>query len=179
MTLLEEARVLLVARVAEDAVVRRGVRLSDGSMGFPIRHASDCLPAAMATVLEVDIRHVPDLRLDSRLRAGESPADIDRSARAAIDVFLARRGLRLVEHRRVPLVGRWVGVIPLLGGRPFMSHCLAMSGSAVLFDPMASLLSLLSPPRPHVLSLLFPLRPKVWGAADVGFGFSFEKKFNR
>jgi len=100
------------------------VRLADGSLGWLARRGGDCWPAVIGTAICVnDIRDVPDLRLDARLRAGESPEMIDRSARDAMEGFLASRGLAMVVHDELPLESeRWVGVIPL-GGKPVhVSH---------------------------------------------------------
>ena len=124
----------------------------------------------MATVLQVPIGQLPDLRLDERERAGMPPEDIYRVAQGEIDGWLAARGLQLVEHDRVPVdLPRWVGVIPFPGW--FSDHCLVLAGAEILFDPTP-----LTPP-PDVVQMLrrsgVPLRRRVWRPDEVEWGISF------
>jgi hypothetical protein len=108
--------------------------LDDGTLGYFVRRRDDCFAAAMSTVLEVPIAQVPDWRLDERKRAGENPELIGRSAWAETIRWLADRGLRLIEHRTVPVrARRWIGIVPMMG--IFNDHCLVMCHGQVIFDP--------------------------------------------
>ncbi len=116
-------------------------RLRDGTFGYFVRglRTDDCWAAALATCLQVPIDEVPDPRLDERLRAGEDPAEVDRSAWLALDRWLADRGYRMTVHCKPPTSRkRWIGIVQLPGW--FQSHCLVMSRDEVLFDPAAAVL---------------------------------------
>jgi hypothetical protein len=134
-------------------------RLADGSVGYYIQpgRADDCWRAAVATCVQVPPGEVPDPHLDERMDAGETPEEINRSACAERDDWLAELGLRLVIHGEVPVPRRrWVGVIPRPGW--FQDHCLVMCRGEVLWDP--------NPNLPFFAD---------WTAADVKWGFSFQK----
>lgn len=101
-------------------------RLSDGSTGYFMRRHDDCWQAAVATVLQVPMRELPDSRIDERLRAGESAEEITRSADEEMERWLADHSLRATVHTDVPLdEDRWLGYVPVLGA--FQSHCLVMA----------------------------------------------------
>jgi len=118
----------------------RTVDLPDGTVGWYVRlpRSDDCWAAAVATCLQVPIEDVPDPEVDARLRAGEDPGEIDRSAWEEFSKWLAERELRMVAHKSVPVARRrWVGIVPHAGA--FNDHTLVMSGSELLFDPMPEL----------------------------------------
>jgi hypothetical protein len=136
-----------------------GKRLHDGTIGYYVRmpRTDDCFQAAVATVLQVPINEVPDSRIDERLAAGWSPDKIDRSARKALDAWLAGRGLRMVFHDRLPVAEpRWIGVVPLPGA--FNDHSLVISRGELLFDPTMD---------------WGDVRLRLFGLRDVGHGISF------
>jgi hypothetical protein len=140
-------------------------RLEDGTLGYFVRwpRGDDCQAAAVATVLQVPIGEVPDPRIDERLAAGEVVGEIDRSAQDQLGQWLARRGLRIVVHRKVPAARRrWIGVIALPG--PFQNHCLVMDRSDFLFDPARL--------PDHALPGMGRLRR--WGIRDISYGLSFQ-----
>jgi hypothetical protein len=146
------------ARRAADADGQATTRLRDGTTGYYMRQGDDCWPAAIATVLQVPLEQVPDLRLDERVRSGEDPEEVSLSSWDTIEDWLRGRGLRMVVHRIVPAPRRrWIGVVPVQGD--FQSHCLVMAGRELLFDPAEAR----------------------WGtggcyqAKHVGFGFSFAR----
>lgn len=149
------------------------VRLADGTVGYYTRRGDDCWPAVAATVLQVPLAELGDLRLDERLLSGMSHVKVDRAAKADVKRWLTARGVRLVEHRRLPVhLPRWLGVIPFEGF--FVSHCVCMSYGEILFDPTPPL-------RPVDLAILrmqvgrpFVGDPAVWRSDQVEEGFSFE-----
>jgi hypothetical protein len=172
------------------------MRLADGSVGYAARSCDDCWAAALATVLQVPVHELPQLRIDERLRAGSEPEEVNRSVSREIGDWLAARSLRMVVHQEVPVdAERWIGVVPIEGW--FQSHCLVMRRGELLFDPAqhlrpheairgsASRLDLLAlaaqASSPQVNIALRDLRtaqqaaprPWVWGAGDVRYGFTF------
>lgn len=88
-------------------------RLPDGTTGysmFPDR-MDDCLRAAVATVLQVEPRAIPDPQIARRLLAGDDPDVITRETWALLERWLSERGLRVVHHETPPVdVDRWIGV---------------------------------------------------------------------
>ncbi len=118
----------------------------------------DCWQAAVATVLQCDIADVPDSSIDERLRDGVSPEEVNRSTWAELDEWLAERGIEMVTHRKPPVsIRRWIGIVPMMPGA-FADHSMVMSGSRVLFDPVAEV----------------DARPvRVFTVRDVRFGYSF------
>jgi hypothetical protein len=121
--------------------MEREVLLRDGTVGYYMRFPrfDDCWAAAVATCLQVPLKDVPDPCLDERLFAGEDPDEIERSAWREMHDWLADRRLRMIVHRKVPAPRRrWVGVVPVAHER-FGDHCLVMSRSEVLFDPISNM----------------------------------------
>lgn len=92
----------------------RRFQLDGGEVGYgvdPFR-LDDCLTAAIATAVQVDVAQVPDLRLSKRFAAGEDPAEISRSSWERLAHWAARRGLALVSHDELPADReRWIGVV--------------------------------------------------------------------
>ncbi len=133
--------------------------LSDGTVGYYARapRMDDCFCAALASCLQVPIGEVPDPRLDERLRAGDAPEVIDADADRELAVWLAERGLRMVEQPVSTAMSwsRWIGIVPLPGW--FNSHTLLMGLSRVLFDPTAEIGG----------------GVRVFGARDVRYGYCF------
>lgn len=168
-------------REAREALLRcsaRTVDLPDGTVGYFGRPAvkagyfrrDDCFTAAVATVLQLPISELPDPRFGERLAAGEDPEDIDRSARQQFARWLARRGLRMVTHRTLPVARRrWIGVVLQSGW--FMDHCMVMAGDRILFDPTEDFvfvaLAKLTPTAPR-------MRARVGAPEDVDYGISFQ-----
>jgi hypothetical protein len=145
------------------AIVSQPVTLRDGSLGYYARlpRTDDCFAAAVATTLHVPIEDVPDARLDERVAAGESIADVDRSAQLEWKKWLTRRGLRMVVHSKVPTNRRrWIGVIEL--GGPFNSHCLVMDRGRMLFDPS------------YIGDRLGRIRLLAFGPGQITHGLSFQ-----
>jgi hypothetical protein len=96
------------------------------------------------------------------MAAGEDPREINRSALAELDSWLAERQLRVVRHRKLPLrEGRWLGVCRMPGW--FESHCVVMRAGQLLFDPGAACVRSIGLYRP------------VWQftPGDVADGYSF------
>jgi hypothetical protein len=164
----EAARTVRRVRAAPPA------ELADGTLGYYVRwpRLDDCQAAALATALEVPIADVPDPRIDERLATGESADDIDRSAMAELDRWLAGRGLRMAIHcKEQPLSQRWIGICAMSGA--FQSHCLVMSGNEVLFDPARVPLE-----GGAVASAAWvgtkTGRLRQWGFEDISYGLSFQ-----
>lgn len=141
----------------------RTTHLSDGTTGFYMRpdRGDDCWQAATATVLQVPIDEVPDLRLNARVESGEHPDKIARSAWHSMEDWLNGHGLCMVVHRKVPVARRrWIGVVPCEGD--FQSHSLVMTRDDLLFDPAE----------------------RIWGSGGrytpehIGFGLSFQQLSN-
>jgi hypothetical protein len=132
-------------------------RLRDGTFGYSMECQTDCFQSAIATVLQVPKREVPDPQVARHLAAGKHPIEIERLTWAQLDRWLDDRGLRLIVHRTVPVARRrWIGIVPVAGW--FRSHCLVMSRGDVLFDPAP------------------PAEAHRWDATAVRFGFSFPRK---
>jgi hypothetical protein len=165
----------LIAALSANAP--RTVDLSDGTVGYFVRapRVDDCWAAAVATCVQVPIDEVPDSRIDERLRAGEHPDEISRSAWEEFGPWLAERGLRMLVHRKVPARSkRWIGIIPMPG--ILGDHCILMSGAQALFDPtqdfvlprLMAVAKALGRPAPKI-------RTRRFGADAVRWGFSFQK----
>lgn len=92
---------------------RKMERLRDGTTGysmFPDR-MDDCLRAAVATVLQVEPRAIPDPQIARRLLAGDDPDVITRETWALLERWLSEQGLRLLVHDTPPIgADRWIGV---------------------------------------------------------------------
>jgi hypothetical protein len=132
----QEAIAGLSAAHAQAGGLLRSRRLPDGTVGYYARlpRTDDCWAAAVATCLQVPIEEVPDPHLDQQVRDGEDPEEIARLAWEDMDIWLSRRGLRMVRHRKLPAARRrWIGVAPAPG--IFQDHCVVMSGPDYLFDP--------------------------------------------
>ncbi|MEX2196828.1 MAG: hypothetical protein WD844_16255 [Thermoleophilaceae bacterium] len=67
----------------------------------------DCFRVALATVLQVPLEQLPDVRLDARLTAGDDPEAINDESWARLELFLRKRGLRFGVHRDLPEPGGW------------------------------------------------------------------------
>ncbi len=150
----------------------RTVSLVDGSTGYFVRRPDDCWRAALATCLQIPPDQIPDANLDERVRRGEDPEEIDRSAWQQEARWLAGRGLRMVAHRKVPVArSRWIGVVPNRG--LFNDHTMVMAWDEVLFDPaadfdlvsMTRLAELFGRPAPTIR-----VRSRMWGPDDVDRG---------
>lgn len=141
--------------------------LPDGTLGYHSCRADDCFVVAVATVLQVTPREMPDLRLVADLRAGEDPDAISRRAWMQMERFAAGRGLRIrVCQARLPTHrSRWIGVCSPQRDKPFEDHCLVMSRDELLFDPAAWKHALL----------------KIWsyGPEDITYGVTFDRQRKR
>lgn len=157
----------------------RTVTLADGSTGFFVRapRTDDCLPAALATVLQVPLDLVPDGRIDERLAAGEDPDEVEADIEAELHRWCANRGLRMIAHRRPPThLRRWIGIIRNPSKR-FADHCVVCDRGAIVFDPtqdfalpaMIALAEYFGHPEPP------RIRSRVWTAEDVSVGVSFRR----
>jgi len=110
-------------------------RLVDGSLGYFMRRADDCLQAAIATCLEVPPMIVPDLRVDQNRTAGMDPEEITQASVAAMCRWAEVIGVQIMVHPSPPTSAqRWIGVLPRSG--LFNDHCLVLSGRTVVHDPM-------------------------------------------
>jgi hypothetical protein len=90
-------------------------QLRDGLVGYCMEpgRADGCLQPAIATVLQVSPRLIPDPRIDERIAAGDSHAAIVSEYWTELDAWLADRGLQAVFHdvsAGFPDCERWVGV---------------------------------------------------------------------
>jgi hypothetical protein len=163
------------------------VQLPGGLVGYGMERTDQCMPAALATVLQVPIERVPDPRLDDQLDAGRDPDEISRDARQSYGRWLDDRGLALVYHETLPvdrerwigvceytqkmwarnrMIGRWHG-LALDFPRPeeaFMDHCLVMSFDRLLFDPA---IGLPAPPG---------TRLRHWRPDEITYGLTVDRK---
>lgn len=124
---------LVVDVMAAGGPPRPRCRLSDGTTGYAMVRTDDCLRAAVATCIQVDIDEVPDARIDERLAAGESVERVDRESWRQMVEWLGGRGYEVVEHAKPPNRGRWLGIVEI--PQAFQSHTMVMAGRLVLFDP--------------------------------------------
>lgn len=150
------------------------VRLSDGTLGYFVRmpRTDDCLAAAIATTLQVPIEEVPDPRIEERLAAGDGPDEIRRSAWQELSSWLARRGLRVMLHRKLPVRRRrWIGIVPAPGD--FNDHCLVMERNNILFDPALCSDWLCSVPLPGALG------PRLYRPENIAYGLSFASRLDQ
>lgn len=71
---------ILQLMAVEEKRAAKPVRLRDGTLGYRVGFPrdDDCFAAAVATTLQVPLDQVPDVRIDERLRAGESPENVKR-----------------------------------------------------------------------------------------------------
>jgi hypothetical protein len=123
----------------------------------------DCLRPAIATVTQIPIEQVPDLRLDQRAEDGEDDDAISASSWTAIEEWAASNRLRMRSWRTPPVARRrWIGVVVVEGG--LYDHCLVMDGERILFDPAYSV----ALPPGH--------RLHEYTAESVTYGISFEKE---
>lgn len=126
----------------------------------------DCLTVAIATVLQHPIEQVPDLHLDERIKAGESPREVSDSSWERIERWLDALELVLGMHVEPPLNrSRWIGVCPDPAGSWMLGdHCLVMSHHQLVFDPSVSLKC---PPGTQV---------RRFDPEDISYGISFNRK---
>jgi hypothetical protein len=154
------------------------VRLDPGDLGYPRpvgycmdpTRYDDCLRPCVATVLQVDVRQVPDPQIDARLAAGDDPNQISHDGWTELAAWLEDRGFDLVLHADVPVDRpRWIGVREYPQRDPSRPrdhldfHCIVTSGDRPIFDPMTGM----PPPSGHKPR---PMRP------DLSYGISFEPR---
>jgi hypothetical protein len=163
-----EATLELARDLAREAGPKR---LPDGTLGYFGRdlRQDDCFAAAAATVLQVPVDRVPDIRLDEQLAAGRDPEQINRDAWASWKDWLARRTLRLVVHHGVPAARRrWIGVIRLpKPDAPFNDHCVVMTRDRILFDPADFAAHIFDEPDSSLVV-------RRWRPEHVAYGLSFQ-----
>jgi hypothetical protein len=109
-------------------------RLRDGTLGYLQRRGDDCLQAAIASLLQVPMPRVPDLRIAHLRIAGHDEDELARAVNRQLGRWIEENGLNVYLHTS-PAVSerRWIGVIP--GDVPGADHCLLMAGRDCLFDP--------------------------------------------
>lgn len=160
------------------------VALADGSVGYPIRwpRTDDCLAAALATCLQVPIENVPDPKIDERLEAGETPDQINQRALSNLLQWLASRRLRIVFHRKIPVMARrrWIGIVDLPAN--FNGHCLVMDRDALLFDPINPPLQQIIAQDPkladHMKRALGDRPVRLFEPRHITYGLSFQSVHN-
>jgi hypothetical protein len=110
-------------------------RLRDGSLGYLQRRGDDCLQAAIASLLQVPMPKVPDLRMAQRRVDGMDKDALERLVSRQLGDWIEKRGLTVYLHTS-PAVSerRWIGVIPSDISTD-ADHCLLMAGRDCLFDP--------------------------------------------
>ena len=88
--------------------------LGDGTAGYYMRRGDDCWPAAIATVTQVPLDEVPDLRLDEQVELGQDPAEVELWAWQTVEDWCSDQALRMVLHTQLPARRRrWIGVVPV------------------------------------------------------------------
>jgi hypothetical protein len=118
--------------------------LRDGTIGYHQRRTDDCLQASLASLAQIPMAEVPDLRLYKAMFAGLEPEEIDRAATVTLDQWLDKCGLTMRYHAIPPTTGRWIGVMSVPGH--FNDHCVVLQDKAVLWDS-----SNLLPPNSNLL----------------------------
>jgi hypothetical protein len=108
--------------------------LRDGTIGYFQRRTDDCVQAALATLLQMPIDRVPDLRLDRRTWIdGMHPDELQRAIEPAFAEWTARYGLTIVAHATPPRwAKRWIGLMSAPG--VFERHCVVMTRADYLWD---------------------------------------------
>jgi hypothetical protein len=143
------------------------VSLGSGEVGYcmdPYR-TDDCFRPCLATLAQIPPGQVPDPRIDDRLKAGEDPEEINRSAWDKIGRWTDAHGLDLVLHEPAPVEReRWIGVIPHPG--TFANHCVVMNRDRLWFDPAVSVKS-----PPGTVRLM-----AAWFLSEIAYGFTLERK---
>lgn len=110
--------------------------LRDGTPGYYMRRADDCLQIAIATCAQIPPQKVPDLRLDVHVLAGRDPEEITLRAWETLTKWADRLGLSIVIHPKPPVTHRrWIGVVAQPG--LFNDHCLVMHRRDRLHDPVS------------------------------------------
>jgi hypothetical protein len=148
-----------IARLTEDGIDwgRWPGPQDEVGYGMDPHRTDDCLQAAIATATQISIEEVPDFALDRRLKDGEDPTQVSRSAWERLDAWATRRGRTLRVWDSLPLHSeRWIGVcrspygdaryaydgngdVILEEGRThFNDHALNMSYDRLVFDPACS-----------------------------------------
>ncbi|MGH2975770.1 MAG: hypothetical protein ACRDLL_13005 [Solirubrobacterales bacterium] len=148
-------------------------RLDDGETGYFQTRQDQCLQAAVATVLQVPLKRVPDAHVDAQRRVGKDPEDIVRMKVAQLQRWAGRRGLRIVISGDPPLEHkRWIGLIPY-PDIPFGDHLLVMAGDRPYFNPEAAQMTMR-----NQLRLGRDLAPRaVYQSPErIEFGVAFERR---
>jgi hypothetical protein len=126
----------------------------------------NCLAAAIATVTQIPIAQVPELKVDKRLAQGEDPEDVSRTSWERIATWASKRGLRPLFHEQVPVpLRRWIGVVVVQDDcDPYGDHCLVMCHDRIIFEPSCTV-------RPGPGFEVKRFRPD-----DITYGLSFQKE---
>jgi hypothetical protein len=97
----------------------------DQGNGQTQRHDADCLPAAVATVLDLPVELLPEVDHDATDWIGDYNDALAR----------ARCPFALITSNPEPfLPGRWIAVVPSLTQPPPIKHAVVMQGSRLLWD---------------------------------------------
>ena len=108
--------------------------LRDGTVGFCMRRSDDCLRASIATLLQVPMPNVPDLRPDAGLAAGQDPDELAANGWQTLARWADTLGLTIWLHPRPPTSERrWIGVISEPG--TFNDHTIVLNKREILHDP--------------------------------------------
>lgn len=125
--------------------------LSDGTVGYLQRRTDDCVPAALASLLQMPPHLVPYPCVEQMRDQGRDDEEIDRSVDDDFARWTAEYGLTIKFHAALPTwSNRWVGM--MASPNPddeYSSHTLLMSGRDCLFDPS----HLLPPAEPGTVGL--------------------------
>lgn len=138
-------------------------RLRDGTLGYSQRRTDDCLQAAIASLLQIPMCQVPDLRIDRQLASGLEPDEMERNIAQTMRRWTTERGLTVLLHPTMPTSARrWIGVTRVEDDL-YSDHCLLMSGRDCLFDPYQPI----------------PDNDDPWGShefGDLDYGITIEKR---
>jgi len=138
--------------------------LRDGTVGYFQRRTDDCLQASIATLLQVPMDQVPDLRFDKQRAAGKEPEEIKRHAAHQLGQWEREHGLTVTVHPKPPTTARrWVGIAP--GHGQFNDHCLVMSRDEAIWDTTQLL-----PPSKHESLIATPC----YTVQDIEYGFTID-----
>jgi hypothetical protein len=110
--------------------------LRDGTTGYFMRRADDCLQIAIATLAQIPPHKVPDSQIDRQVLDGRDPEEIMRGVDQAFIRWSDKLGMTIVIHAKPPVTERrWIGVVPVEG--QFNDHCLVMERGERLHDPIS------------------------------------------
>jgi hypothetical protein len=177
-------RVYPIVRLTEDGIAWGEEPQPGDEIGYGMHPylLDDCVQAAIATVTQIPIEQVPDLKLNARLLAGEDPDEISRTSWDRIAEWADKRGLvcHLWSSELLPVPRRrWIGLVRSLHKTAytlergqlvkadmaaFHDHCLVMARNRLLFDPSCSV-------RPPPGFQTLGHRPE-----HVSEGISFDRK---